>query len=148
MIAENIEFLFLHYLIYCGKNFKNRCGVNMNYPEAIGPYSASRQAGNIIVLSGQLPIDPKTNLFAGETIEEQTKQSILNIKAILDEKGCSLKDIIKTTVYLKNMSDFNSMNRIYESFFEKPYPSRTAVAVKELPKNALVEIEVMAWQEK
>ncbi|MFK9090788.1 RidA family protein [Bacillus salipaludis] len=118
------------------------------YPEAIGPYSAYRKAGNLIYTSGQLPIDPETNEFPSDKIKDQTRQSLLNVKAILEENGCSMDDVIKTTVYLIDMNDFNAMNEVYKEFFVSPYPARTAVAVKELPKKALVEIEVIAALDK
>jgi 2-iminobutanoate/2-iminopropanoate deaminase len=114
------------------------------YPEAIGPYSAYRKAGNLIYTSGQLPIDPETNEFPGDKIEDQTRQSLLNVKAILEENSSSMDDVIKTTVYLNDMNDFNAMNEVYKEFFVSPYPARTAIAVEKLPKNALVEIEVVA----
>ncbi|AGK55580.1 RidA family protein [Bacillus sp. 1NLA3E] len=118
------------------------------YPEAIGPYSAFRITGNLIFTSGQLPINPETNEFPSNKIEDQTRQSLLNVKAILEENGCTMDNIIKTTVYLHNMNDFNAMNEAYKEFFVSPYPGRTAVAVEKLPKNALVEIEVIAVLDK
>lgn len=118
------------------------------YPEAIGPYSAYRKAGNLIYTSGQLPIDPITNEFPSDKVEDQTRQSLLNIKAILEENNCSIEDVIKTTVYLNDMDDFIAMNKVYKEFFVSPYPARTAIAVEKLPKNALVEIEVVATQTK
>ncbi|WP_053368041.1 RidA family protein [Bacillus sp. FJAT-27245] len=114
------------------------------YPEAIGPYSAYRKAGNWIYTSGQLPIDPETNEFPSDKIVDQTRQSLLNVKAILEENGCSMDDVIKTTVYLNDMNEFSTMNEVYQEFFISPYPARTAIAVRKLPKDALVEIEVVA----
>jgi len=118
------------------------------YPKAIGPYSVYRKIGNLIYTSGQLPIDPEINEFPSDKIEDQTRQSLLNVKAILKENGASMDDILKTTVFLNDMNDFNAMNEVYEEFFSFPYPARTAVAVEKLPKNALVEIEVVAVMDK
>lgn len=118
------------------------------YPEAIGPYSAYRKVGNLIYTSGQLPINPETNEFPSDKIEDQTRQSLLNVKAIIEENGGSMDDIIKTTVFLDDMNDFNAMNEVYKDFFGSPYPTRTAIAVERLPKDALVEIEVIASLDK
>lgn len=115
------------------------------YPAAIGPYSAYRRAGNFLYTSGQIPIDPKTGEFPSNDIKDQTRQSLLNVKAILEENGGTMDDVIKTTVYLDNMEDFAVMNEVYMEFFNTPYPARTAIAVEKLPKNALVEIEVVAY---
>ncbi|MGE6259768.1 RidA family protein [Heyndrickxia sporothermodurans] len=114
------------------------------YPEAIGPYSAFRRVGNLVYTSGQLPIDPETNEFPSDNIECQTRQSLLNVQAIIEENGGSMDDILKTTVYLNDINDFQAMNEVYKEFFSSPYPARTAIAVDKLPKNALVEIEVVA----
>ncbi|MCR4844253.1 MAG: RidA family protein [Bacteroidales bacterium] len=113
-------------------------------PAAIGPYSQAIDSGaGLVFLSGQLPIDPATgNLVEG--IQEQTKQSILNAKAILEEAGLGLDRVVKTTVFLADMADFGAMNEVYASFFATPFPARSAVAVKTLPKGALVEIECIA----
>ena len=109
-------------------------------PAAIGPYSQAVETGNMIFLSGQLPIDPKTGIMP-EGIKAQTRQSFANIKAILAEAGYSVEHIVKTTVLLADMSLFGEMNEIYAG---SVFPSRSAFAVKELPKQALVEIEVIA----
>ena len=113
-------------------------------PGAIGPYSQAIQVGNLVYTSGQLPIDPATGLFPEGGIKEQTRQSLENIKAILQEAGLSMQSVVKTTVFLTDMGDFAEMNSVYAEFFAEPYPARSAVAVKTLPKNALVEIEVVA----
>lgn len=114
-----------------------------NAPGAIGPYSQAIIAGSFIYTSGQLPIDPATGLMAAD-ITGQTKQSLSNVKAILEGAGVTMDNVIKTTVFLADMGDFAAMNAVYETFFSAPYPARSAVAVKTLPKNALVEIEVIA----
>ncbi len=113
-------------------------------PAAIGPYSQAIDSGaGLVFLSGQLPIDPATgNLVEG--IQEQTKQSILNAQAILEEAGLGLDRVVKTTVFLADMADFGAMNEVYASYFATPFPARSAVAVKTLPKGALVEIECIA----
>ena len=113
-------------------------------PKAIGPYSQAIQVGNLVYTSGQLPIDPTTGAFPEGGIKEQTRQSLLNIQAILEEAGLTMSNVVKTTVFLADMNDFADMNAIYAEFFTQPYPARSAVAVKTLPKNALVEIEVVA----
>lgn len=112
-------------------------------PAAIGPYSQAISAGNMLFISGQLGIDPVTGEFAEGGIKGQTIQSFKNIKAILEEAGCTMNDIVKTTVFLADMSYFNEMNEIYAGQFNEIYPARSAVAVKQLPKNGLVEIEVI-----
>lgn len=113
-------------------------------PAAIGPYSQAIDAGNIVFVSGQLPIDPATGAFPEGGVAEQTRQSLSNMKAILQEAGLDLAHVVKTTVFLADMGDFAEMNGIYSQFFSMPFPARSAVAVKTLPKNALVEIECIA----
>lgn len=113
-------------------------------PSAIGPYSQAIQVGNLVYTSGQIPIDPSTGSFVEGGIKEQTRQSLSNVQAILKEAGLTMNDVIKTTVFLADMNDFAEMNSVYAEFFSNPYPARSAVAVKTLPKGALVEIEVIA----
>ena len=127
-------------------SFKEKMNMN-RIPVAIGPYSAYRRKGNLLISSGQLPIDPETNEFSGSDIASQTRQSLENIKAILDANNASMDDVLKTTVYLKTMADFTEMNAVYATYFNEPYPARTAFQVGELPKDARVEIEVTAWIE-
>lgn len=113
-------------------------------PAAIGPYSQAIKVGNLVYTSGQIPIDPATGVFVEGGIKEQTRQSLTNIKAILAEAGLDMSNVVKTTVFLADMNDFADMNAVYAEFFAEPYPARSAVAVKTLPKGALVEIEVVA----
>ena len=113
-------------------------------PAAIGPYSQAIQIGNLVYTSGQIPIDPTTGKFAEGGIKEQTRQSLLNVKAILEEAGLTMKNVVKTIVFIADMNDFADMNAIYAEFFSEPSPARSAVAVKTLPKGALVEIEAVA----
>ena len=113
-------------------------------PAAIGPYSQAIRVGNMVFTSGQLPIDPATGAIPEGGIKEQTRQSLLNVKAILEEAGLSMDNVVKTTVFLADMADFAEMNSVYAEFFSQPFPARSAVAVKTLPKNALVEIEAVA----
>ena len=113
-------------------------------PAAIGPYSQAVQVGNLVYTSGQIPIDPTTGVFSEGGIKEQTRQSLLNVKAILEEAGLTMGHVVKTTVFMADMNDFADMNAVYAEFFAEPYPARSAVAVKTLPKGALVEIEVVA----
>ena len=112
-------------------------------PAAIGPYSQGIQAGDLIITSGQLPIDPATGTFPA-TIEGQTRQSLENCKAVLAAAGAAMEDVIKTTVFLSDMNDFAAMNGVYATFFEGACPARSAVQVARLPKDALVEIECIA----
>ncbi|MBQ2590722.1 MAG: RidA family protein [Paludibacteraceae bacterium] len=113
-------------------------------PAAIGPYSQAIRVGNIVYTSGQIPLDPATGAFVEGGIKEQTRQALTNIKAILEEAGTSMDNVVKTTVFMANMDDFADMNAVYAEFFTEPYPARSAVAVKTLPKGALIEIEVIA----
>jgi len=113
-------------------------------PAAIGPYSQAIQVGNLVYTSGQIPINPATGTFAEGGIKEQTRQSLTNVKAILEAAGLTMNNVVKTTVFMADMGDFADMNSVYAEFFSEPYPARSAVAVKTLPKGALVEIEVVA----
>ena len=114
-------------------------------PAAIGPYSQAIASGaGLVFVSGQLPIDPATGAFPEGGVKEQTKQSLLNAKAILEMAGLNLSAVVKTTVFLADMGDFAAMNEVYAQFFSAPFPARSAVAVKTLPKGALVEIECIA----
>ena len=115
-----------------------------NAPAAIGPYSQAIKVGELVFVSGQLPIDPATGAFAEGGIKELTRQSLTNMKAILEEAGTSMANVVKTTVFLADMNDFAAMNEVYAEFFAAPFPARSAVAVKTLPKGALVEIECIA----
>ena len=110
-------------------------------PGAIGPYSQAIRTGNLIFVSGQLPVDPSTGNFADGGIKELTRQSLANIKAILEAEGTDMAHVVKTTVFL---ADFAEMNEVYATFFTSPFPARSAVAIKTLPKNARVEIECIA----
>ena len=113
-------------------------------PAAIGPYSQAIKVGNLVYTSGQLPIDPTTGKFPEGGVKEHTRQSLLNVQAILKEIGLTMGNVVKTTVFMADMNDFADMNAVYAEFFSEPYPARSAVAVKTLPKGALVEIEVVA----
>jgi len=115
-----------------------------NAPAAIGPYSQAVQAGNLLFVSGQIPVDPATGAFAGSDIATQTRQSLTNVKNILEAAGFCLADVVKTTVLLADIADFTAMNAIYAEFFTAPCPARACFAVKDLPKGALVEIEAIA----
>ena len=112
-------------------------------PGAIGPYSQAIDAGSFVFISGQIPVNPGTGNIP-EGITAQTAQSISNIKAILAEAGLSVDNVVKTTVFLANMGDFAAMYEVYAANFTSPFPARSAVAVKDLPKQVLVEIEVIA----
>ena len=114
-----------------------------NAPAAIGPYSQALRTGNMMFVSGQIPVDPATGLMA-DTIEAQAAQSLTNLKNILAAEGLSMKNVIKTTVFLADLSDFAKVNAVYETFFEAPYPARSCVQVAAIPKGAGVEIECIA----
>lgn len=113
-------------------------------PAAIGPYSQAIESNGMVFVSGQLPIDPETGLFASSDIMGQTRQSLTNMRNILESEGLYLSNVVKTTVFLSDMNNFAAMNEVYSSFFSSPFPARSAVAVKTLPKDALVEIECIA----
>ena len=116
-----------------------------NAPAAIGPYSQAIDSGHgLVFVSGQLPIDPETGAFPEGGVKEQTFQSLKNAEAILKAAGLTLAHVVKTTVFLADMGDFADMNSVYAQFFNEPFPARSAVAVKTLPKNALVEVECIA----
>ena len=113
-------------------------------PAAIGPYSQAIEVNGFVFASGQIPIDPATGEFVEGGIQEQTRQALTNASNILKKAGTDLAHVVKTTVFLSSISDFAAMNEIYAQFFTEPYPARSAVAVKDLPKGALVEVEVLA----
>lgn len=113
-------------------------------PAAVGPYSQAIKVRNLVYTSGQIPINPATGVFVEGGIKEQTRQSLTNVQAILKDAGLTMGNVVKTTVFLADMGDFADMNSVYAEFFSEPYPARSAVAVKTLPKGALIEIEVIA----
>ena len=114
-----------------------------NAPAAIGPYSQALRTGNMMFVSGQIPVDPATGLMA-EDIKAQAAQSLTNLKNILAAEGLSMKNVIKTTVFLSDLADFVAVNEVYATFFEAPYPARSCVEVAAIPKGAKVEIECIA----
>lgn len=115
-----------------------------NAPAAIGPYSQAIEVNGFVFASGQIPIDPSTGNIVEGGIKEQTRQALTNASKIMEEAGLTLANVIKTTVFMADMSDFAAMNEVYATFFKEPYPARSAVAVKTLPKNVLVEVECIA----
>ena len=116
-----------------------------NAPSAIGPYSQAIAAGDFLYVSGQIPIDPATGNLVEGGIKEQSTQSLKNVKAIVEAAGCTLADVVKTTVLLKNISEFVPMNEVYGTFFTGDCPARAAFAVADIPKGALVEIEAVVY---
>ena len=126
------------------KTYKMKVLHSDKAPKALGPYSQAIVAGGFVFASGQVPIDPATGEFAEGGIKEQTRQSLTNVTAVLAEAGIDLSHVVKTTVFLSDMDNFAAMNEVYGEFFKAPYPARSAVAVKTLPKGALVEVEVVA----
>ena len=113
-------------------------------PGAIGPYSQAIKANGFLFVSGQLPVVPGTGQFAEDGVSGQTRQSLENVKAILTAAGCSLADVVKTTVFIKDMNDFGAVNTAYAEYFTQDCPARACIEVARLPKDALVEIEVVA----
>ena len=157
-MQEGIEsYLLKNYYLCCNKIFLQLNNKNSNFmtelkrpisttnaPAAIGPYSQAIQAGHLLFLSGQLGIDPATGDFVPGAVSEQTEQVFKNIRAVLAEARLTLDNVVKTTVFLSDMADFAAMNAMYDKYFTQPYPARSTIAVKTLPKNGLVEIEVVA----
>jgi 2-iminobutanoate/2-iminopropanoate deaminase len=134
-------------VILLNKNLKNpkmKSLFTKDAPQAIGPYSQAIRTGNLLYCSGQTPIDPATMKIESFTIEDQTRRAIQNLDAVLNEVRLTLSDVLKTNVYLTDMTDFAKMNSIYKECFGSYHPARTTVAVKGLPHNALVEIECIA----
>lgn len=115
-----------------------------NAPAAIGPYSQGIESNGFVYVSGQLPIDPATGQFAEGGIQAEARQSLTNIKNILEEAGLTMRDVVKVTVLLSDINDFTAVNEVYAEFFEDPYPARSAFAVAALPKGADIEIEAIA----
>lgn len=113
-------------------------------PSAIGPYSQGISGGGFIFVSGQIPLDPAKGEIVGQTIEEQTHQVFKNLRAILQAGGSSLDQVVKATVYLSDMNDFSRMNAVYAQYFSEPYPARAAFQVAKLPREAKIEVEVIA----
>ena len=113
-------------------------------PGAIGPYSQGIKAGGFVFASGQLGLIPETGVFAGDSVEAQTRQSLANVKNVLEAAGSTLEKVVKTTVFLKDINDFAAMNAVYSEFFKGDCPARSAVQVAALPKGGLVEIEVIS----
>lgn len=113
-------------------------------PGAIGPYSQAIEANGFVFVSGQIPLDPATGAFVPGGVDAQAEQSLKNLQAVLSAAGCSLGDVVKTTVFLTNMQDFAAVNAVYAKFFEHECPARSAVQVGALPKGAMVEIEAIA----
>lgn len=116
-------------------------------PQAVGPYSQAIKAGGFIFLSGQIPIDPATGTLIQGGVAVETRQVLRNLEAVLKDAGASLNDVVKTTVYLKDISKFTEMNNVYAEFFREPYPARATVEVRDLPKGAQVEIDAVAVAE-
>jgi len=116
-------------------------------PKPVGPYSQAVEVGSFVFVSGQIPIDPTTSQMVGDDIESQTHQVLKNIKNILEKAGLSLHNVVKTTVLLADMNDFQKMNEIYATYFEEPFPARAAYQVAKLPLGAKIEIECIAYKE-
>jgi len=113
-------------------------------PRAIGPYSQAIQAGNFLFLSGQIPLDPKTGELVKGDIRQQTKQVLENIKGVLESQGLGMEDVVKTTIFLKDIGDFNEVNGVYATYFPSSPPARSTVGVAKLPRDADIEIEAIA----
>ncbi|MCL5772948.1 MAG: RidA family protein [Firmicutes bacterium] len=115
-----------------------------NAPKAIGPYSQAVIAGNLIFTAGQIPLDPETGKFVGGGIKEQTKRVLENLKAILEEAGSSLENVVKTTIYLADLADFQKVNEVYGQYFKANPPARSTVQVVKLPRDSKIEIDAVA----
>ena len=113
-------------------------------PAAIGPYSQAIRVGNLVYTSGQIPIDPATGSFVEGGVKEQTRQSLTNVKAILEEAGTCMANVVKTTVFIKNMDDFGAINEVYAKYFPEPFPARSCIEVARIPKDVLLEAEAIA----
>lgn len=120
--------------------------VTTQAPAAIGPYSQAIQMGDMLFISGQLGLDPTTGNLVESGVKAQAAQAFRNIRAILSEAGYTMQNLVKTTVFLTDMADFAAVNEVYASFFDGVFPARSAVAVRSLPKNGLVEIECIAMK--
>lgn len=123
------------------------CVTAAGAPAALGPYSHANKAGNFVFASGQLGIDPATGTLVEGGIRAQAHQALQNLAVVLSACGCTLSDVVKTTVFLKDIKDFAAVNEVYGSFFQKDFPARSAIQVAALPKNGLVEIEAIAYKE-
>ncbi|MDE6476816.1 MAG: RidA family protein [Mycoplasmoidaceae bacterium] len=117
-----------------------------NAPAAVGPYVQAIEAGNMVFVSGQIPFVPSTMTKVSEDIKDQTKQSLENVKAILEAAGCSLNDVVRCGIFLKDMNDFAKVNEVYGQYFSNHKPARSCVEVARLPKDVLVEIEAIAYK--
>ena len=115
-----------------------------NAPKAIGPYSAALRAGQLLFVSGQVPIDPDTGMMVDGDIGSQTRRVLQNIGALLEAAGLTLQQVVRTTVFLADMNDFAAMNETYRTFFAEPYPARSTVQAARLPRDARIEIDVIA----
>ena len=142
-LAKVIFFLFLQVEIILNLYTMKKVIATTKAPGAIGPYSQAIEANGMVFISGQLPINPATGEMP-EGVSAQTEQSLKNLEAILNEAGCTFDNVVKSTCYLADMSYFGEMNAVYGKYFKGDYPARAAFAVKELPKKALVEIEMIA----
>ncbi|MDO4552130.1 MAG: Rid family detoxifying hydrolase [Bacillota bacterium] len=119
--------------------------VTQNAPAAIGPYSQATAAeGELVFVSGQLPADPVSGEFPSQDIQGQTRRSLDNVRAILEAAGCTMDDVLKTTVFLSDIANFAEMNKVYAEYFREPFPARAAIQAAALPKGALVEVEAVA----
>jgi len=121
--------------------------ITENAPKAIGPYSQGIKAGNMVFVSGQLPVDPQTGKFPDDDIAAFTRRSLDNVSAVLYAAGMTMRDIVKTTVFLTDMNDFKTVNEVYASYFGNAAPARSVVQVAALPKGARIEIEAIAAKE-
>ncbi len=123
----------------------NKAVVTSNAPAALGPYSAGVVSGNVIHVSGQLPVDPATGEFAGDDIQSQTRQSLTNVRSILEAAGATMANVAEVTVLLDDINDFAAMNEVYAEFFSEPYPARACFEVAAIPKGAKLEIKAVAY---
>lgn len=123
----------------------HKCSISgPDTPKAVGPYSLAVRSGDLVFTAGQIPLDPATGELTGASVADQTRRVLLNLKAVLAASGCTLDDVLKTTVFLTDLARFVEMNTVYAEFFQEPFPARSTIQVSGLPKGAQVEIEAVA----
>ncbi len=148
LILTLSSFVFLIFLITFGGKMEKKVVYTEKAPKPIGPYSQAIIVGDFIFTSGQIPIDPKTNQIVQGDIKEQTRQVLENLKAVLEEAGATLDDVVKVTIYMKDLGEFTQMNDVYSQYFKNSPPARTTVEVSRLPRDVKIEIDLIAVKKK
>ncbi len=134
----------IFFIITSGGKMEKKVVYTEKAPKPVGPYSQAIIAGDFIFTAGQIPIDPKTNQIVQGDIKEQTRQVLENLKAVLEEAGASFDDVVKVTVYMKDLNEFSAMNEVYSEYFKNSPPARTTVEVSRLPRDVKIEIDLIA----